>query len=211
MASREKSKENQTLASDSDEAVADETSVASAEQRPEKKSAPEPSERPVSAGSPPELGAEQLRKMAAAAKSLTAALGEIVALLMRSPQHKHYSLADLEWLVVPALLTGQFSLVTAQSRRNGLTSPVGLIVWASVSDEVDQRLSAAPGEPLRLEPHEWKSGSNPWVVLAIGDKNIMHGMMKELQTKTWTNKPAKLLVLDNDNEPRVATIAIKAA
>jgi len=33
-------------------------------------------------------------------------LGEIVCLMSQSPAHKHFSLADLEWLVMPALALG---------------------------------------------------------------------------------------------------------
>ncbi|MBM3539602.1 MAG: hypothetical protein FJX55_17465 [Alphaproteobacteria bacterium] len=38
--------------------------------------------------------------------SLTAALGEIVSLLVLSPAHRHLFLTDLEWLVVPAVMRG---------------------------------------------------------------------------------------------------------
>ena len=40
-------------------------------------------------------------------------LGQIVTILMRSPQHKHRPLADLEWFVLPAL-----SADNAASRRS---------------------------------------------------------------------------------------------
>ena len=47
-------------------------------------------------------------------KRLAATLGEIVSVLMRSPQHRHVFLADLEVSVLPALATGQFALAEAK-------------------------------------------------------------------------------------------------
>ena len=161
---------------------------------------------------PPELSAEQLRAMAGAARAATAAFGEIVSLLMRLPQYKHYALSDLEWLVVPALLTGQFSLVTAQSKTKGMTAPVGIVLWASVSEELDQRLSAASGQPIRLHPQDWVSGDILWVLLASGDERVIQGMLKRLQEKEWANKkPAKLFVRAKDGKPTLATLGNKAA
>ena len=162
-------------------------------------------------GTAPELKPEQLNKMAAASKALTAALGEIAALLMHSPQYKYYTLADLEWLIVPALSTGQFSLATAQSKANGLTSPVGLVLWASVSEDVDKRLSAAAAQPLRLKPQDWKSGDILWVILALGDQRVVQGMLKGIQDKQWGRKPARAYVRDKEGKPTIVTIESKAA
>ena len=142
----------------------------------------------------PQLSAEQLRQMAQAAKSTTAVFGAIISLLMRVPAYRNHSLSDLEWLVAPALLTGQFSLTTAQSKSKGLTAAVGVVLWANVSDDIDKRLSAAPGQPIRLLPSEWKSGENPWIVVAAGDEHVVQGILKQLHEKHFTKRPAKLHV-----------------
>jgi hemolysin-activating ACP:hemolysin acyltransferase len=38
---------------------------------------------------------------AAASKLFAASVGDMVVVLSRSPSHKHYSLADIEWMVLP--------------------------------------------------------------------------------------------------------------
>ncbi len=157
------------------------------------------------------MSAEQLRQMAGAAKAATATFGEIVNLLMRSPQYKHYALSDLEWLVAPALVASQFSIATAQSKTQGLTAPVGVVLWARVSEEVDQRLSAAPGQPIRLKPQEWRSGDIIWVVVAAGDGRVIQGILKQLQEKQWGNKPVKIFARAKDGKPTVATLESNAA
>jgi hemolysin-activating ACP:hemolysin acyltransferase len=175
--------------------------------------------RGVSAGGPskspeapkPVPSGDQLRKMAAAYKALASTFGEIVTLLMRSPQYKNLSIADMEWLVLPALRTGQFSLANVQSQTNGSTTPVALVLWASVSDEVDKRLSAALNPILPLEPQEWKSGGIIWVIAAIGDRRILRDMLQRLQEKDWARKPAKVIAVAKDGKPTVATLADEAA
>lgn len=80
---------------------------------------------------------------AEAAKRITKAFGKVVGVLMRSPQHKQSKLADLERMVVPAIMTGQFTLAEARSKSDGTTAPVGFVSWARVSADVDARLAAS--------------------------------------------------------------------
>ena len=75
--------------------------------------------------------------------SPTAALGEIVSLLVQSPAHRHLFLADLEWLVVPPVMLRQFALFRQGAR------PIAYASWAFVNDAVERRLMA--GQP-RLAP-----------------------------------------------------------
>ena len=162
--------------------------------------------KPEMNGAAPELSGDKLRQMAGSAKAVTATFGEIVSLLMRSSSYKNYALTDLEWLVVPALLAGQFSVATAQSKTNGLTAPVGLVLWASVSEEIDKRLSAAPGQPPRLMPAEWKSGHILWVIVAAGDLRVVQGLLKQLQGKQWSNRDVKVFARDKDGTPSVTSL-----
>ena len=58
------------------------------------------------------------------AKHIAASFGQIVTLLMRSPADKAITLQDLEWMVVPAIMTGQFAVADAQSKETGVVMPV---------------------------------------------------------------------------------------
>jgi cytolysin-activating lysine-acyltransferase len=165
----------------------------------------------AAAPAPAPLSPEEAKRRAVAARRLAATFGDIVSLLMRAPQYKKHSLADLEWLVVPALMTGQFSVTTAQSKSSGATTPVGLVLWARVSAEVDKRLSAASGQAIRLTPQEWRSGDKIWVTASVGDTRVLQAMLKRLQEKDWGGKPAKVIAVSKDGKPAVATLAAKAA
>ncbi|MAU41544.1 MAG: toxin-activating lysine-acyltransferase [Kordiimonas sp.] len=73
-------------------------------------------------------------------------LGEITWLLSQSPTHKHFALSDLEWMVMPALMLEQYRIF-----RSG-NQPLGLALWAYLSDEAEAKLQSGAG---RLRPDEW--------------------------------------------------------
>lgn len=158
------------------------------------------------APNPQMLSEEQRRQAAAGAHRAAASFGGIVALLMRSGEYKYYALADLEWLVAPAVATGQFVLAEAQSNTNGLVAPVGMILWASVDPEVDQRLTANIDKPLRLKPQDWKSGDILWIVEALGEPRLIQSMLTEL-TKRWPGKPVKIRGRGQDGRPAVGILS----
>ena len=67
-------------------------------------------------------------RRAVAGKLASAAFGEIVDLLSRSAGYANYKLADLDWLVRPAILNRQFSLVQLQDGPQGASSPRAVII-----------------------------------------------------------------------------------
>ncbi len=116
------------------------------------------------------------------AQAFNAQFGETIGMLVRSPKYRHYSLADLEWLVVPALASGQIVMARGKVKdRDGLTVPVALAFWASVSEEVNVKLDAQKeaGVPFRLAPSEWRSGDIPWLLDVMGPKDVVDVMIKK--------------------------------
>jgi cytolysin-activating lysine-acyltransferase len=123
------------------------------------------------------LSAEELRRRQVMSRRISLAFGEIVSVLMRSKTHRQWNLAAVEQLVVPAVLTGQFTLAQARSQANGMTAPVAVVLWASVSAEIDKRLAAESDQPVRLEPKDWKSGDKVWLVEAVGDARVVNALL----------------------------------
>ena len=143
-----------------------------------------------------------------AGKKIAAAFGELVTLLMRSPADKHHSLSDLEWLIVPALAHSQYALAEAQSKETGAISPVGGVLWAFVSEEVDKRLSDLSA-PVRLKPNEWRSGDIPWLVLATGDTRILAGLIQQLTKTVFKDRQPKMRARGADGKVSVGHLEIK--
>ena len=65
---------------------------------------------------------------------VAAILGHVVWLMNQSPKHKHLALADMDWLVVPALLHRQFKLYRLDGK------PFAYASWAYLSSDVLERL-----------------------------------------------------------------------
>ena len=139
----------------------------------------------------PTLDAADAKKRAAAAKRVAASFGEIVTLLMRSRVHKHLTLTDLEWLVVPALTTGQLAIADAQSKDTGHVTPAAAVLWALVSPEVDRRLFKQ-GDQVQLKAKEWQSGDIPWIMMALGDRTITGNLLKRVTKTIFKGRSPKM-------------------
>src|SRR5689334_14414833 len=109
---------------------------------------------PKDASGPRDGASKEAQMRAAVAIRQSLAFTQIVSVLMRSPHYKHYTLADLEWLVLPPLVAGQFSVAEASIGASGPKVPAAIALWASVSAEVDKRLSGDLSAPMRLRPDE---------------------------------------------------------
>jgi cytolysin-activating lysine-acyltransferase len=125
-----------------------------------------------------ELGEQFLKSLdkthlsAAASKFFAASIGDIVVVLSRSSAHKHFSLADIEWMVMPPVMAGQFYVVEAEDKERGFRAPVAAVTWAFVSEEVDARLREKMGQRVRLRPDEWRGGDIGWLIDAVGGEGL---------------------------------------
>jgi len=122
----------------------------------------------------------------------TANFGGAVALFMRSPAHNHYTLTDLEWLLIPALRLNQF-MAAEVKLPDGQAVPAALVLWARVSAEVDARLSAAPRYPIRLHPNEWQSGDVFWIIDAVGERNSVQQCIEALIKTAFQGRQIKMI------------------
>jgi hemolysin-activating ACP:hemolysin acyltransferase len=125
-------------------------------------------------------------------KLAAANFGGAVSLFMRSPAHRHYTMADLEWCLLPALALNQ--LMTAEARQpDGQAVPAAIVLWARVSPEIDTRLSAAPRYPIRLHPNEWRSGEVIWIVDAVGEPKAVEQCIDGLAKTAFQGNKFKML------------------
>jgi len=119
---------------------------------------------------------------------------------------REHKIADLEWLLMPAMAAGQFSLAEAQSRETGVVAPVGVVLWARVSAEVDQRLSDNLDQPIRLAPNEWQSGDIFWLIETIGDRQAVAAQLKLLSETEFKGRPVKTRGVGADGKMVIGTV-----
>lgn len=154
------------------------------------------------------LSSEEVRNRIAAAKQIAATFGEIVTLLMRTPSEDQHTLKDLEWMVIPAITRGQFALAEVQSKETGGIMPVGVVLWAFVSEEVDKRLSDPSLAAVRLATAEWKSGEIPWIILSCGDLKVLGGLLEQLAKTVFKDRPAKIRAKNADGKVIVGRLGV---
>src|SRR5262245_42827458 len=76
---------------------------------------------------------------------------QVIAVLMRDQNFRNMRIADLEWLVLPPIMAGQFRLahMPAPPRpgekpkpddKGGVLVPVAVALWARVSPQIDKGL-----------------------------------------------------------------------
>lgn len=137
----------------------------------------------------------------------SAALGEIVSILMRAPKHKNLSLSALRGQILPAVMNNQYFI--GRVRRpgsEGAAVAAGLAMWASVSDEVDRRLRANPKAPLKLAPAEWNSGPNLWLIDLIAPSVLAGSILRDVEEKVAKGRPMAARVSAAGGSTEVTTV-----
>lgn len=143
-------------------------------------------------------------KQAMQSKMLSANFGNIVTLFMQSPGHKQLKLEDLPARIVMPLVNNQFLIAEGHKKDTGYSFPVAVVLWARVSDEVDQRLSSQDlDEPIVLAQGEWTGGENYWLIESIGEQRFVQQLLDRLCREVFKDKPVKARVADKDGKRRV--------
>ena len=131
-----------------------------------------------------------------AAPTVSHLLGEMTWLLAQSPIHRELSIGDLDWLVMPALLTEQFYIFRDGSR------PVGLAIWASTDAVGEAKLARGMMEAAnRLTLEEWTGGDRRWLVdliapFATAENRHREVMIADLVSGPLRGKAFKFHVTD---------------
>ena len=172
---------------------------------------------PNSPNEPPQIAADQATSLSERASRYAATLRnawaftQVVGVLMRSPHYRRYTLGDLEWLVIPPLLAGQFRIGEAKAGKNqGAVMPVAVILWASVSAEVDKKLMENEDASLQLKPEEWKSGDILWLVHAVGETRFVRQVVDELTKTTLKGRQVKVRAHDPAGKSKIHVLGASA-
>jgi hemolysin-activating ACP:hemolysin acyltransferase len=145
------------------------------------------------------------------------AFSSVVGVLMRDPGFRNLRLMDLEWLVLPPVMSGQWRLAQAKAQtlkgkpgtaESDMMVPVAVALWATVSPEIDKRLSENLDKPLLLRTHEWASGNIPWLIALAGDKRAIPTFLKQLMDSEFKDKTLKMRASGPDGKVMVRTLGL---
>lgn len=152
---------------------------------------------------PPDL--EALKAGVERSRRTLIALGEIVSVMMKSPEYRGATLATVQGLVAPAISSGQYLVLTAHQKQGGSAVPVAVAMWASVSEEVDRRLSQA-SDGLSLSAADWTSGKIAWITALAGDQRTIPALLGRMQQTTLKGRVIKLRTKGEDGKTEVRTL-----
>jgi cytolysin-activating lysine-acyltransferase len=139
----------------------------------------------------PEQQAESTTPMPDEAKTLSNVLGEIVWLMTRSTNHRYFFIADLEWMVLQPVALGQFRIFYGEKH------PVGVLFWAHVNEEVEERLKTGI---TKLSPADWRSGDKLWLIDAVTPFGSVQNMVDDLIQNVFPDEPFKYLQRDDQGK-----------
>lgn len=145
----------------------------------------------------------------AAADARAAAFGRIIALLIASPRHSAMTLQQAQALVAPAIALGQLAILGKPPVSAGGGDMAAAAWWAFVSPEVDERLTQSRDPFLSLEPSDWQSGDQPWVVEMVGNGEVINELLRRLAETAFAGKSAKIRARLPDGRMAVGRIERK--
>lgn len=139
---------------------------------------------------------------------------QVVAVLMRDPVYKNLRLSDLETMVLPPIMAGQFRVAHAATHQGKKQTspfvPIAVALWARVSPAIDKKLSEQLDKPMQLPANAWASGDICWLITVAGDPRAVPKFLEQLQEKEFKGQQVKLRARDKDGKVVVRTLG-KAA
>jgi hemolysin-activating ACP:hemolysin acyltransferase len=159
---------------------------------------------------PPASGDATHRQATMRSRAIAASLGGIVSILMRSKEHRHIPIGDLEALIGPAIAAEQFAIAEARDPKTGFVAPVAFVTWATVSADVDRQLTDVTTNSFRLSPADWRSGPIPWIMTAAGDRRATTSLIEQIIGSRLGGNPAKFRARDETGQTRIAEMRLAA-
>ena len=141
---------------------------------------------------------------------------QIVAVLMRDPNFRNMRLADLEWLVLPPVMAGQFSLAQAPSphgraKEGGARKAASWCRWRwrcghacrPPSTRACRRTSTSR---CGCAPVTGPRGDNVWLMAVAGDQRAVPKFLEQLAETEFKGQRVKMRLRGPDNKVVVKTL-----
>lgn len=149
---------------------------------------------------------DERKRRIAMARRATAAFGQIMALLLRSPAHQRMTVAEIQSVIAPIVMNGQYALAGRRFSENGFVRPIAAVLWVEVSEEVDQRLLSSKGLELRLKRVEISSGPIIWLIDVLGDGSTVEALLGKLRATVWRDRMVRARALRPDGSVEIKSL-----
>lgn len=115
------------------------------------------------------------------------AMGPVIMLYMQSAHRRLHFISDLEWLLLPPLVSGQCKLYMKKEY------PISFVSWAFVNDDTEKRLLQNGG---KLRPEDWKSGDRLWIIDIVAPFGGVENMLNDIRKNEFPGQTVRLLAPD---------------
>ena len=115
------------------------------------------------------------------------AFGPVILLYLQSSHRRFHFISDLEWLLIPPLVSGQCKLYMKKEY------PFAYVSWAFLNEESEKILSTNGG---RIRPEDWKSGDQLWIMDIVAPFGEADKMLADLQRNEFPDRTIRVLVPD---------------
>lgn len=115
------------------------------------------------------------------------AIGPVVMLYLQSSHRRFQFISDLEWLLLPPLVSGQCKLYMKKEY------PVSYISWAFLNEEAENHLLKNGG---KLRPEDWKSGNRLWIVDMVAPFGGIENMLNDIRRNEFPESEIRLVAPD---------------
>ncbi len=123
-------------------------------------------------------------------------LGAISWLMLNSPLHRHYTLADLETRILPGLFHNQYRFYQQGDR------PIGFVNWAWLTEDCGREFATGT---YALNHEDWTAGHQLWFPELIAPFGHAKAIVRDLGTNVLPKgTPAKALRINPDGSLRSA-------
>ncbi len=139
---------------------------------------------------------EEIHKQSMKILKRLPAMGPVLLLYMQSSHRRYQFIADLEWLLMPPLVSGQCKLYMKKEY------PVSFISWAFLNEAAEKRLLQNGG---KLRPEDWNCGDRLWVVDIVAPFGGVENMLRDLQVNEFPGQVICLAAPD----PKTGGVAVR--
>lgn len=145
-------------------------------------------------------------------KTLGSMIGEMVWLMSQSPIYRELKLKDLEWLLMPPVVLGQYKLF-----KNDQGTPIGAALWAYLSPQAEQTFKAKG----KLQPEDWgndaqldqtkglirQEGGTLWLIELVAPFHTAENkhrelMIQDLMSSALKGQQLKMIHINPANQKR---------
>lgn len=115
------------------------------------------------------------------------AIGPVIMLYMQSSHRRFQFIGDLEWLLLPPLVSGQCKLYMKKEY------PISFISWAFLDEAAEKRLFQNGG---KLRPEDWKCGDRLWIIDIVAPFGGVENMLRDIRKNEFPDQVIRLIAPD---------------